>query len=233
MTIITVKIAEIRQETPTVRALKIDLQGQEFNYKSGQWIDCYADIEGKREIVGYSLASSPYSSKEFIELAIKISDNIVTKFIHEEAIAGDILYIEGGQGDIYYEKGMGEKIVLAAAGIGIAPIMGILRYIDEATTAKVTLFQSAPTFNELIYYDEIKRLAESNPRIKYYPRITREEPSEGVDRGRITGDLFDKHDVDWDSLFYLSGPGEMIPDLKSYLVSRGVDEWKIKYEVWW
>ena len=232
MTIIAVKIAEIRQETPTVKILKIDLQGHEFIYMSGQWIDCYADIEGRREIVGYSLASSP-SSTDFIELAIKISDNLVTKFIHEEAIAGDILYIEGGQGDIYYEKGMGEKIVLAAAGIGIAPIMGILRYIHEATTAKVTLFQSAPNFNELIYYDEIKRLAETNPRIKYYPSITREEPSEGVEKGRITGELFDKHDVDWDSLFYLSGPGEMIPDLKSYLVSRGVDEAKIKYEVWW
>ena len=232
MTIIAVKIAEIRQETPTVRILKIDLQGHEFIYKSGQWIDCYADIEGRKEIVGYSLASS-LSSTDFIELAIKISDNLVTKFIHEEAIAGDILYIEGGQGDIYYEKSMGKKIVLAAAGIGIAPIMGILRNIHEATTAKVTLFQSAPNFNELIYYDEIKRLAETNPRIKYYPSITREEPSEGVEKGRITGELFDKHDVDWDSLFYLSGPGEMIPDLKSYLVSRGVDEAKIKYEVWW
>ena len=232
MTIITVKIAEIRQETLTVRVLKIDLQGHEFIYKSGQWIDCYAEINGRREIVGYSLTSSP-SSTDFIELAIKISDNPVTRFIHEEAIVGDFLYIEGGQGDIYYEKNMDDKIVLAAAGIGIAPIMGILRYINEATTADVTLFQSAPTFDELIFYNEIKQLTASNPRIKYHPSITREEPPEGVERGRINGDLFEKHDVEWDSLFYLSGPGEMIPDLKGFLVSRGVDEAKIKYEVWW
>ena len=233
MTIIAVKIAEIRQETPTVKVIKIDLQGQDFVYKSGQWIDCYAEIDGRREIVGYSLASSPSSSRDFIELAIKISDNPVTKFIHEEAIAGDILHIEGGQGDVYFEKGMGDKIILAAAGIGIAPIMGILRYIDEASSAYVSLFQSASMFDELIYYDEIERLAGSNPRIKYYPSITREEPVDGVDRGRISGDLFEKHGVDWESLFYLSGPGEMIPKLKGYLVGRGVDEQRIKYEVWW
>ena len=52
MTIITVKIAEIRQETPTVKILKIDLLGQSFNYKPGQWIDCYADINGERPVVG-------------------------------------------------------------------------------------------------------------------------------------------------------------------------------------
>jgi len=233
MTIITVQIAEIRQETPTVKVLKIDLQEQGFIYKPGQWIDCYADINGKREVVGYSLTSSPASSKDYIELAIKISDNPVTQFIHEEAIAGDILHIDGGQGDTYFEKGMGEKIILASAGIGIAPIMGILRYIDEATNADVSLFQSAPMFDELIYYEEITRLAESNSRIKYYPTITREEPPDGVDRGRISGNLFEKECVDWDSLFYLSGPGEMIPELKDFLVSRGVDEQRIKYEVWW
>ena len=163
MTIITVKIAEIKPDTPTVKVLKIDLKGQEFNYKPGQWIDCYADINGTREIVGYSLASSPSTSNDFIELAIKISDNPVSRYIHEEAVVGDILYIDGGQGEVYFKKGMGDKIILVAAGIGIAPIMGILRYIDEATSAEVSLFQSAPTLEELIYLDEIKRIADSNP----------------------------------------------------------------------
>ncbi len=49
----------------------------------------------------------------------------------------------------------GLRVVLAAAGIGVSPFMGILRYIDEATDAEVTLFQSASVFDELIYFDEI------------------------------------------------------------------------------
>ena len=59
MSIIKAKIADIRQETPTVKVVKIDLLGQEFHYKAGQWIDCYAEIDGERKVAGYSLASSP------------------------------------------------------------------------------------------------------------------------------------------------------------------------------
>lgn len=231
MAIISVKISEILQETPTVKVLKIDIQGQEFNYKAGQWIDCYAEINGIREIVGYSIASSP--SYDFIELAIKMSDNLVSKYIHEEAIIGDTLHIEGGQGEVYYEKNMADKVILVAAGIGVAPLVGILRYINGLTSTKVSLFQSASTFDELIYYEEINRIAESNPRIKYYPYLTREPPPRGIGKGRITGNMLEKHNVDLDSIFYISGPGEMILDLKDYLLNLGVDEHSIKYEIWW
>ncbi len=230
--IIPVKIADIRQETPTVRVLKIDLQGQEFTYKPGQWIDCYADINGSREVVGYSLASSP-TMKGFIELAVKTSDNPVTMYIHGGAKIGDTLYIEGGQGDVFYEPGMGRRVVLAAAGIGVSPLMGILRFIDEATDAEVVLFQSASSFDELIYYDEIVERVESNSRLRYVPSVTREKPPAGMSGERITGEFFMRYGVDYGSLFYLSGPGGMIPDLSGYLLGCGVDSGRIKYELWW
>jgi ferredoxin-NADP reductase len=232
MAIITVKIVEIRQETPTIRVLKIDLLEQEFSYKAGQWIDCYADIDDERPVVGYSLASSP-STKGFIELAVKISDNPVTEFIHNEAKLGDHLYIEGGQGSIFYDKGMSEKVVLTGGGIGFAPLMGILRYIDETTDASVQVFQSASSFNELIYYNELVDRASKNPRLSYHPTVSSEAKQLDIDTGRITGEMFDRYGTSWDSLFYLSGPGEMIPELKRHLLSRNVPEKQIKYEKWW
>ena len=231
MTIITVKIAEIRQETPTVKVLKIDLLDQEFNYRAGQWIDCYADISGERSVVGYSLASSP-SSKGFIELAVKISDNPVTCFVHEKAATGDLLYIEGGQGNIFYDIGIHDKVVLAGAGIGVAPLMGILRFIDEATDASVQMFQSASSVDELIYFDELKKKAKSD-RVSYYPTVSRGISVDGVEQGRITGEMFERCGVDYSSVFYLSGPSEMIPDLKAFLVGKGVSVDRIRYEVWW
>ncbi|MCW4013009.1 MAG: FAD-dependent oxidoreductase [Candidatus Bathyarchaeota archaeon] len=232
MTIITVKIAEIRQETPTVKVLKIDLQGQEFNYKAGQWIDCYADIDGERFVVGYSLASSP-PAKGYIELAVKTSDNPVTCYVHKKAKAGDLLYIEGGQGSVFYDSGMGDKVVLAGAGIGVAPLMGILRFIDERTTVSVQMFHSASSLEELIYYDELMERSVGNERVSYYPTISKGDSVGGVDHGRISGESFERYGVDYGSLFYLSGPGEMIPDLKKFLVGMGVALDRIRYEVWW
>lgn len=80
-----------------MQVLRLDLQGQGFKYKAGQWIDCYAEIDGLWHVVGYSLASSP-STMGFIELAVKVSDNPVTMHVHTGAEVGDTLYIEGGQG---------------------------------------------------------------------------------------------------------------------------------------
>jgi ferredoxin-NADP reductase len=52
--LILTKIINIRQETPIVKVLTLDLQGQAFNFLPGQWIDCYAEIDGKQEVAGYS-----------------------------------------------------------------------------------------------------------------------------------------------------------------------------------
>ena len=232
MAIIPVKITEIKQETPTVRVLKLDLQNQEFHYKAGQWINCYKDINNVRQVVGYSLTSSP-TSEGFIELAVKFSDNPVTDYIHGSARVGDILLVEGGNGEVFYEEDMGSRVVLIAGGIGVSPLMGILRYIDVSRNASVTLLQSASSFDELIFYDEIRRIAGSNPRVKYYPFVTREEPPVGVIDGRISGESFERIDVRMDSLFYICGPDGMIPELAEYLTGRGVDSKRIKYEFWW
>lgn len=86
MTIIPVTFKRIKQVTPTIRVLTLDLRGKEFLYKSVQWIDCYAVIDGERKIVGYSLASSPATIGS-IEVAVKESDNPVTEYVHSVARA--------------------------------------------------------------------------------------------------------------------------------------------------
>ena len=232
MTIIPVIIKRIRQATPTIRVLTLDLGEQKFIYKSGQWIDCYAVIDGERKIVGYSLASSPATIGS-IEVAVKESDNPVTEYIHSYARVGDTLFIEGGQGDVFYEDGMGNKVVLIGAGIGVAPLMGILRYIAGSTNASVTLLQSASTVEELVYYSEASEISERNPRVSFYTTVTQGEPSEAIGRGRINREKLLEVNVDKDSIFFLSGPGRMIPEMDEVLRSMGVPDDRIKYEVWW
>jgi ferredoxin-NADP reductase len=231
MTIIPVTISRIDQATPTIRVIEIDLKDQYFEYKAGQWIDCYAEINGDRKIVGYSLASSP-NSKGSIELAVKISDNPVSEYIHGDAKVGDTLYIEGGQGDIYYEPEMGAKVSLIGAGIGFTPLMGMLRLIDQTQNVSAKVIQSASSTEELVYYDEISEIAERNDGITCHPTVTREK--EGViPSGRINKDMIITLGVDTESLFYLSGPGGMIPELEETLQDMGVPQERIKYEVWW
>lgn len=232
MVIIPVKINKMTQATPTIRILELRLDGYEFEYKAGQWVDCYAIIEGERKLVGYSLASSPSRNKT-IEIAVKVSDNPVSEYIHSDAKVGDTLMIEGGQGDIYFEKELSDKVVLVGAGIGVAPLMGIYRYIDDSTDAFVTLIQSASSVEEMVYYTEAVETATRNPRARYFPVLTRGKPIEGFGYGRIDKEMLDELDIDFGSLFYLSGPENMIPEIEEALLTRGVPEERIKYEVWW
>ncbi len=232
MTIIPVTIKETRQATPTIRVLTLDLDGQEFVYRSGQWIDCYAVINGERKIVGYSLASSP-ATIGTIEIAVKESDNPVTEYVHGAARVGDTLFIDGGQGDVFYEDGMGDKIVLIGAGIGVAPLMGMLRYIDDSTNASVTMIQSASTVEEMVYFHEASGIAGNNPRIRYHATVTQAYPKESFGWGRISRETLVELGIDIESLFFLSGPGGMILEMEDALMSMGVPDDRILYEVWW
>jgi ferredoxin-NADP reductase len=232
MTIISVTISKIVQATPTIRILDIDLNGQHFEYKAGQWIDCYAEIQGERKIVGYSIASSP-NTVGSIELAVKISENPVSEYIHTDAKVGDTMYIEGGQGDIYYEPNKGDKVTLIGAGIGFAPLMSMLRLIDEARNIHTKVIQSASNVRELLYLNEVSEITERNPLIEYYPSVTKEVPKERFRVGRIGRETLESSCVDIEAIYFLSGPGAMIPEVEETLLEMGVPQERIKYEVWW
>ena len=68
---ITAKIAAISQETPTIKSFRLDLGGQNFEYRSGQWVDFFVRIEGAEAVGGYSITSNP-THKGYIDLAIKL-----------------------------------------------------------------------------------------------------------------------------------------------------------------
>ena len=56
---IPVRIADIREISPTVKSFTLALDGQPFTFLPGQWIDCFIDIGGRTEVAGYSMTSSP------------------------------------------------------------------------------------------------------------------------------------------------------------------------------
>ena len=162
-----------------------------------------------------------------------MSDNPVTEYVHGVALIGDSLYIEGGQGDVFYEDGMADKVVLIGAGIGVAPLMGMLRYIDDSTNASATMIQSASTAEEMVYFSETSEIADSNHKVCYHATVTQGKPGEDFGQGRISSEKLLEMDIDTGSLFFLSGPGGMIPEIEDALMSMGVPDDQIRYEVWW
>lgn len=230
MTIITVKINRIWQMTPTVKALELDLMGEEFSYYPGQWIDCYVDIDGERQVAGYSIASSPTTMGTF-ELAVKRSDNPVTQYMHTRARAGDTLYVEGGQGNVYYTREMGDSLVILAAGIGIAPMMSILRYAHAVGDVEVKMIYGTASDEELAYLDEICGIADANPRVTYHVTVSSFDTRHR--EGKIDEALLNEVGLNIDALYYICGPPPMIHSTADTLRKMGVQNSHIRYELWW
>ena len=230
----TARIARIQQETPTVKSFSLDLGTPDFDFLPGQWVDCYASLEGQPAVAGYSMTSSPLN-KGAIELAVKrVGNNPVTRFLHEQAQVGDVFDVDGGYGEFFYTRDMGGPLVLIAGGIGITPLMSILRYVDEAALdVPVRLVYGATAAPELLFRDRLNELAGRNSRISCVFTVT--HPPQGpwtgmVGRinGRLLGDL--KHDRN--SLFYVCGPPAMIDDVVASLETMDVPRSRIKYERW-
>ena len=232
---IPVRIRSIRQETPTVKSYTLDLEGQEFSFHPGQWVDCYVDADGERGVAGYTLTSSP-TTAGMIELTVKRSEEReVTHFMHEEAETGDVIYIDGGQGDFCYLREMGDSLTLIAGGIGITPLMSMLRFVDEGTSdVRAKLFYSVKAPSEIIFRKQLEEISGRNPSIDCVFTVTQagEEPWEGH-TGRIDGGLLREEGVDLGGIFFICGPKPMGQDMKEMLKDLGVAEERIRYEQWW
>jgi len=234
MTIISTRIKEIKSATPTIKHVRLDLLDNHFEYKAGQWINCYADIEDKREIVGYSIASSPLR-RGYIDIAVKNSDNLVTAFLHSDAKEGDTLWIDGGHGDVYFEKGMSNSLVLIAAGIGIAPLMGISRYVaDSENNIKVLLIYGAKNPDEIIYHEELKDIERTQSNFRYVQLVSNDPKKvwKGF-TGRINKEIIEQHSPDPNALYYICGPPPMMDIILQYLKTQKIQESQLKYEYWW
>jgi ferredoxin-NADP reductase len=228
-------ISAVRQATPTVKVFTLDTDGLQMEYQPGQWLDFYVEVDGTVEVGGYSMTSSPLT-KGSIELAIKYSAaNPVTRHLHERARVGDEVILDGGQGACYYEAGMAQSLTLIAGGIGITPIMSIIRYAREATPeVPVTLLYSAPSVDEHLYREELEELAAAREGLQCEFWVTRDGTLQpGTVSGRISEARLSDAAGDAEALYFVCGPPSMIDDVVQVLIAQGVPESGIRFERWW
>ena len=225
---IPVRIADIQQISPTVKSFTLALDGQHFTFLPGQWIDCFIDIDGRTEVAGYSMTSSPTDTEEgWFSIAVKlVGDNPVTDYLHDHAAIGDTLTVEGGSGDFHYTGEDTHPLALIAGGIGITPIASIIRYIDRTgLQVPTTLVYSAGAPSELLYRDEFEAIAACNPSFRAHFTVTRPHirPWNGG-TGRIDAATLRNTSIDASHLCYICGPPEMIQAILLALKEIGVPE---------
>lgn len=230
---VTARIAAIRQETPTVRSFTLEMEAEGFAFLPGQWVDFYAEVQGRVQVAGYSLISLP-SSTGTVDVAVKrAGENPVTRYLHERAAVGDEVFIDGGYGDFCYTRDMGDSVVLIAGGIGVTPLLGILRYIDhDAPDVHVTMICSATSPAEFLRRDELLQMEGRNPNVRCLFTVTGSPEAWAGRTGRIDSALLREARVDPAALFYVCGPPDMTQGMLGLLAAEGVEPTRIRFEAW-
>ena len=228
-------ITSVTFETPTVKSFALDLGGREIGFSAGQWVDLFVTIEGAEAVGGYSITSSP-ADQTTIRLAVKHdgSDHPVTNWLHDYARAGDVVEVSLG-GDFTYTPDEAGSIVLIGGGIGMTPLMSIVRTVDEmAQITRLALVYSASSPDELLFRRELEAIAVRNSRIRCVFTVTRSVPETWDGHtGRIDGEFLRTEGIDLGALFFICGPPGMIQDVAAMLGALGVPGERIRYEQWW
>ncbi len=234
VTVMPFKVNYVKQETFDVKILKlVSEEGKKIVFIPGQWISLWLLKEdGKpKESRPYSISSAP-TQNDHLELTIKVKGNFTQQV--DKLIEGSRIGVAGPYGKFCYEDKM-KDIVMIAGGVGIAPFMSYLRYInDKHLPTHATLLFTNRTPEDIIFHKELQELQRKNSNFKTVFTITRPETSHDWNghTGRINDEMIMKHIPDLkNKIFFICGANQMCFDITKLLIQMGAPAENVKKEL--
>ena len=223
-------VADVRPETPRVKTVVFDVPGWE-GHRAGQHVDVRLTAEdGYQAQRSYSIASAQDESR--VELTVeRIDDGEVSPYLTEDAMSGDQVEIRGPVGGYFvWDPAAGGPVLLVGGGSGVVPLMAMARQrAANGDDVPTTLLYSARTWDDVIYRDELGRLAGDGLDVVY--TLTREQPEgwQGYAR-RVDRDLLGEVAPEGLALAFVCGPTPFVESVAEALVDLGHEPARIKTE---
>ena len=237
-----IKIADIYKETKDCSVISfeipVELQ-EEFQYSQGQHLTLKSSIDGKEERRSYSLCSSPIENKWKVAVK-KINGGVFSTFVNEKIKKGDYLELMPPNGDFFIPVNPSESknYIAFAAGSGITPILSIIKThlaLEPQSTFK--LFYLNRSVKSIIFKEEIELLKNKYfDRFEIFHFLTKEHRNIELLNGRFTKEklqVLSSKIIDIPALddCFICGPEEMIFLIRDELVSAGLSQDKIHFEL--
>ena len=146
-------------------------------HRAGQHLDLRLTAEDGYEAQrSYSIASAP--GEELALTVERLDDGEVSPYLVDEAREGDMVELRGPIGGYFVWDGdEPQPTLLVAGGSGIVPLMAMARHRARAgARAPMRLLFSSRTLEEVIYRDELDRLAEESDGFEVVHTLTRDQP---------------------------------------------------------
>lgn len=198
----------------------------EFKFQPGQYLTGKFDTKHGKLNRSYSICSDASDNSKIQIACKKIENGKVSSYINDELKAGTSIEFMKPEGNFILNTSAG-KVTAICAGSGITPILSMIKHIEKSGGQTMDLFYGSRTADGVIFKNEIESTSDKINKNLFLST----ENIDGFEEGRITAkNLEGKIDLNSD-FFYLCGPEGLIFSTKDYLKENGVDESKIKFEL--
>lgn len=232
------QVAEVvatRAETTRARSITFAVASWP-GHRAGQHVDLRLTAEDGYQVErSYSIASPPEDGMRITLTVERIDEGEVSPYLVDELRVGDRLELRGPIGGYFvWEASLGGPLLLVAGGSGIAPLMAMLRHRAAVrSTVPTRLLYSSRSLDDVIYRDEIARLASNGSGIETRYTLTRSQPAGWTGYGRrIDTDML--RELAWPSdrrpQAFVCGPTELVEVVAANLVMLGHAPVRIKTE---
>lgn len=204
-----------------------------MNYQAGQYLAIELKPESFQfnEIRQYSLSTK--ANGENYRISVKKEtgerDGIVSHYLHDSFQVGDLVDLHAPSGDFYFVDRQ-NPVVLISAGVGITPMQAMLDTLASSNYQyPVTYLHACESAAQHSFKEHTAKVCMQHD----WQNYTWYQNEESEESTTFTGNMF----IELVSLplaqgdFYLCGPVGFMKFIKDQLISLGVDEDRIHYEV--
>ncbi|MDZ7760449.1 MAG: ferredoxin reductase family protein [Desulfovermiculus sp.] len=231
------KVQEVKQEAGDVWTISlVPPPGQGIpEYHPGQFhfLTFFRDPALPVEEHHWTISSSP-SQKEYISSTIKAVGDFTSTIGRTQP--GDTAAVHGPFGRFSYALHPQERdLVFLAGGIGITPLMAMLRHMrDTRDTRSVTLLYANRREDQIVFRQELEEIAAGQwPNLQLVHVLSRPEGHWSGESGHIDQEKIEKfcgHNLT-QKAYYVCGPPRMSQTLITTLRDIGVPDNRIRHEI--
>jgi len=205
-----------------------------FDFKPGQFVTLDLPIheQRNRRWRSYSIASAPDNSNIIELIIVLLESGAGTQYLFHQIQEGSELTLRGPHGVFVLPDNLQEDLFLISTGTGIAPFRSMAQYLDKQAIphGPIHMIFGTRTQDELLYRDEMERLASRDSNFHYYPTLSRES---WAGRSGYVHPIYEElcagHQP---ASFMLCGWKAMIDEAKQRILNMGYDKKQIHLELY-
>lgn len=227
-------VTDVIEEAVAIRTFRLrnPSGGPVFPFRGGQYLDVTARLDGEEVRRSYSISSSD-QERFFIDITVKREpQGVMSGFLFDDVRPGTKLAIRGPFGQFTVDSAQHRRLVLIGAGVGVTPLVGILRSLCDGGNARpVTALFGFRDADHALFMEELRAMNEASDCLDLRFSWSQPKGDEAGGRGRLNHSLI-KAAVNQPkkTSFFICGPNAMMANTRADLSRLGVRDTAIHEE---